>query len=185
MHSQHFKAQKVTESIPDEATVIASPFQQTFGQSSLRFIDEDSKSKLFPASHSNLTLVQSTNAVNQQPLPNGDLSSKLNFSCESANKYAEFTFDSPSGKGERPRVKPKPTNLSLDTFEQVINDLNDPRPSKLSLGKKLFEKQQRSSEESERLVNESTSNEDTLNFDKEFSASMLTNQVNSDISWPC
>lgn len=94
-------------------------------------------------------------------------------SFESTTKYSEFTFDSPSNKAEKPKIKPKPANLSLDTFEQVINDLNDPKPTKVSLGKKLFEKQQRSSEDNERLVNTSN-NDDTLNFDKEFSASMLS-----------
>lgn len=96
-------------------------------------------------------------------------------SFESTTKYSEFTFDSPGNKSEKPKIKPKPANLSLDTFEQVINDLNDPKPTKVSLGKKLFEKQQRSSEDNERLVNTSSSNnDDTLNFDKEFSASMLS-----------
>lgn len=141
----------------------------------LQYIDEDSKSKLLSKSKDD-SANDNTN-VNENS-SNSDLNfqKNFNFSFEAAGKvdYTEFMFDSPVEKNHKSQPK-----LSLDTFEKVVNGLNDLKPTKISLGKKLFEKQQLK-DENELLFDKnnlsSDKSEDTLLFDKEFSASIFTNQ---------
>jgi hypothetical protein len=116
---------------------------QSFGASSIRYIDEQSKA----------------NTPAQQPaLPLAKADSQLEFSFETTtkNNYNEFSFVSPPMLGLtatscKPKVQAKPS-LSLETFENVINDLNEPvstaaTPGKISVGKRLFLEKQRSSQD--------------------------------------
>ena len=129
------------------------------------------------------------NALSQNQLFNEDFS----FDSTLKNNYSEFSFVSPpptlhknehdndednkknkcDDKNEMNIKKKKKPNasslLSLDTFEKVINNLNNNdsgeggTSGKVSAGKRLFEKQQQSAR-------------DTVDFDKEFTALIMEKQ---------
>jgi len=152
------------------ATVTNVDRHKSFGASSIRYIDD-----------------QSNTPVQKPQLPLSKAESQLDFSFETTlkNNYSEFSFVSPSkpnNSNNKPKVQPKPS-LSLDTFENVINDLNEPisqplaEGTKISAGKRLFLEKKKSSDDSQDLDSKPSQAFNKRNSMKRGSSKRFANHV--------